>query len=316
VQRLPRTASREALGHEGAGKALGSNASRASQFSILNSQFLLWSTLTILATLLNPRGLGVLSYVRNLLGSSTVTTLVEEWAPPTIRDAGGNGLIFFLFVIGTATVLIYARTRPDLTDMLLCGAFLWLALGATRNIVWFGFVATPVVAAQAATLLPAPALRRPPGSPALNAMLIGLLSLLLLIGLPWVKPTLLPPSFGALLSEDTPVAAVEFMRGEQTRPRHLFHTEGFGSYLMWAAPEQPVFIDTRIELYPYQQWVDYINLGQANNVDQLLRKYDIDGLLLNKKRQAALVEVVRADPAWQKRYEDEQVVYFIKRPIQ
>src|SRR5262245_37906140 len=273
--------------------------------SMFNAQFLLWGSLTALATLLNPRGLGVLSYVRNLLGTSAVTTLVEESAAPTIRDAGGNGLIFFLFLIGAAVVLIYARARPDLTDMLLFGAFLWLALGATRNIVWFGFVATPMVVTQAATLLPATAARRHPGSPALNAMLIGVLSLLLLIGLPWVKPTLLPPSFGALLSEDTPVAAVTFMRGEPTRSRHLFHTEGFGSYLMWAAPEQPVFIDTRIELYPYEQWVDYINLGQANNVAQLLRKYDIDGLLLNKKRQAALVEVVRADSAWQVRYEDE-----------
>jgi hypothetical protein len=295
-----------------------------SQFSILrlgsgqvlNSQFFIWSTLTVLATLLNPRGLGVLSYVRNLLGSNAVTKLVEEWAPPTIRDPGGNGLIFFLFLIGAAVVLIYARTRPDLTDMLLFGAFLWLALGATRNIVWFGFIATPLVAAQAATLLPTPPARRHPGSPALNAMLIGMLSLLLLIALPWIKPALLPPSFGALLSEDTPVAAVEVMRNEPQRPRHLFHTEGFGSYLMWAAPEQPVFIDTRIELYPYEQWVDYINLGQANNVAQLLQKYDIDGLLLNKKRQAALVEAVRSDSAWQIRYEDEQAIYLLKRPGQ
>jgi hypothetical protein len=292
------------------------SADTASQFSIFNFQFFFWSALTALATLLNPRGLGVLSYVRNLLSSNAVTKLVEEWAPPTIRDAGGNGLIFFLFLIGTVVVLIYARTRPDLTDMLLVGAFLWLALGATRNIVWFGFVATPLVATQAATLLPVPAARRHPGSPALNAVLIGLLSLLLLIGLPWVKPALLPPTFGALLSEDTPVAAVEFMRGEPNRPRHLFHTEGFGSYLMWAAPEQPVFIDTRIELYPYEQWVDYINLGQANNVAQLLEKYDIDGLLLNKKRQAALVEAARGDSAWQTRYEYEQVIYLLKRPGQ
>jgi hypothetical protein len=286
----------------------------ASHFSMLNPQFLLWGGLTALATLLNPRGLGVLSYVRNLLGSNAVTTLVEEWAPPTIRDPGGNGLIFFLFLIGAVTVLIYARTRPDLTDMLLFGAFLWLALGATRNIVWFGFVATPLVVAQAATLLPAPAARRSPGAPVLNAALIGLLSLLLLLSLPWIKPALLPPSFGALLSEDTPVAAVDAMRAASTRPRHLFHTEGFGSYLMWAAPEQPVFIDTRIELYPYQQWVDYINLGQANNVADLLGKYDIDGLLLNKKRQAALVTTARADPAWLVRYEDEQTIYLLKQP--
>jgi hypothetical protein len=271
-----------------------------------------WGALTALATLINPRGLGVLSYVRNLVGSNAVTTLVEEWAPPTIRDTGG--LIFFLFLIGAVAVLIYARRRPDLTDLLLFGAFLWLALGATRNIVWFGFVATPLIIVQAATLLPAPKPRRSPGSPALNAALIGVLSLLLLIGLPWVKPSLLPPSVGALLSEDTPVEAVNFMRQEAVRPHHLFHTEGFGSYLMWAAPEQPVFIDTRIELYPYQQWVDYINLGQANNVDALLRKYAIDGLLLNKQRQAALVAAVRGDPAWTMRYEDEHAIYLVRTP--
>ncbi|MFL5804012.1 MAG: hypothetical protein ACJ8CR_19985 [Roseiflexaceae bacterium] len=286
-----------------------------SQFSILNSQFILWSALTALAVLLNPRGTGVLSYVRNLLGSSSVTTLVEEWAPPTIRDAGSNGLIFFLFVIGCAAVLIYARRRPELTDMLLFGAFFWLALGATRNIVWFGFVATPLLVTQAATLLPAPGpARRPAGSPVLNAVLIGLLALLLVLGLPWVKPSLdLPPEVGALLTEDTPVAAVERLRTEPERPRHLFHSEGYGSYLIWAAPEQPVFIDTRIELYPYQQWADYINLGQGNNVAELLQKYAIDGLLLNKQRQERLVAVMRADPAWMLRYEDAQTIYLLRR---
>jgi hypothetical protein len=276
---------------------------------------LLWGALTALAVLLNPRGLGVLSYVRNLLGSSSVTTLVEEWAPPTIRDAGGGGLIFFLFVIGCSAVLIYARRRPDLTDMLLFGAFLWLALGATRNIVWFGFVATPLLVTQAATLLPAPRpIRRPAGSPALNAVLIGMLSLLLVLGLPWIKPYLdLPPSVGGLLAEDTPVVAVEQLRAEPQQARHLFHSEGYGSYLIWAAPEQPVFIDTRIELYPYQQWGDYINLGQGNNVAELLQKYTIDGLLLNKQRQEQLIAIMRADSAWTIRYEDAQTIYLLRR---
>jgi hypothetical protein len=275
-----------------------------------------WGALSGLATLLNPRGIGVLLYVRNLVGSNSVTQLVEEWAPPTIRDADASGLIFFLFLIALAVVLIYARKRPDLTDMLLLGAFLWLALGATRNIVWFGLVALPPLAAQAATLLPAPSARRAPGSPMLNGLLIGLLGLLLLLGLPWVKPALLPPSVGALLAEDTPVAAVEHLRSAPTRPRHLFHAEAFGSYLIWAAPEQPVFIDTRIELYPYQQWLDYINLGQANNTAALLRKYDIDGVLLNKERQVGLVAALRADPTWMVQYEDAWSIYLFKMPGQ
>jgi hypothetical protein len=271
----------------------------------------LWGALAAVATLLNPRGFAVIGYVRNLLGSNQVTSLVTEWAPPTIRDV--DGTIFFVFLIGLIAVLVYARRRPDLTDMLLAGAFLWLALGAGRNIVWFGFVATPLLVVQAATLLPQPrAARGVVGSPVLNAVLVGMLGLLLAAALPWFKPALFPPSVGALLSADTPVDAVAFIRAQPDRPRRLFHTEAAGSYLIWAAPEQPVFVDTRIELYPYEQWRDYINLGQGTDADALLKKYGIDALLLDVKRQKPLIELIRGSGAWVERYHDDGSVYFTR----
>lgn len=278
------------------------------------AQLALWGAITATAMLLNPRGVGVLAYVRNLLGSNAVTTLVTEWAPPTTHDL--EGTIFFLFVMLCGAVLIYARRRPALADMLLFGAFLWLALGANRNVIWFGMVATPLLISQAASLGAgrAPA-RTTAGSPLLNGLLIGVLALLLLLALPWVKPALdLPPAVGALIAEDTPVKAVEFLRAQPDRPRHLFHTEAYGSYLIWAAPEQLVFVDTRIELYPFEQWRDYINLGQGNNVAALLQKYDIDGLLLNAKQQAPLIAAIRADTSWAERYHDQQTLYFVRKP--
>jgi hypothetical protein len=272
----------------------------------------LWGAITALTILLNPRGLDVIGYVRNLLGSNSVTSLVTEWAPPTIRDLDGQ--IFFVFLIGCGAVLAYARRRPDLTDMLLFGAFLWLALGAGRNIVWFGLVATPLIAAQLATLLPRAraAARGAVGVPLLNGVLVGMLGLMLVAALPWFKPALFPPSVGALLTDDTPVEALAALRAQPDRPRRLFHTESAGSYQIWAAPEHPVFIDTRIELYPYQQWRDYINLGQANDVPALLQKYNIDGLLLDIKRQGPLVEHIRQEQGWVKRYEDKRLIYFTR----
>jgi len=270
---------------------------------------LLWGVATALALLLNPRGLEVIGYVRNLLGTSAVTSLVTEWAPPTIREPGG--MIFFIFLFVCIVVLTYARRRPDLTDLLLFFAFLWNALSASRNIVWFGFVATLLVVVQAATLLGTLKQSRGiVGSPTLNAVLIGLLTLMLALALPWWKAELLPPSVGALLSADTPVDAVAYMRNQPDRPRHLFHAEAYGSYLIWQAPEQLVFIDTRIELYPIEQWRDYINLGQGNNVAALLQKYTIDGLLLDAKGQKGLIEAVRRDRSWIERYKDEHAVYF------
>lgn len=283
----------------------------ATRFSALGS-LALWGALTAAAMLLNPRGLEVLGYVRNLLGSNAVTTLVTEWAPPTVRDLEGK--IFFLFLMLCGAVLAYARQRPDLADMLLVGAFLWLALGASRNVVWFGMVATPLLIVQAGSLLGAPQpARSSAGKPLLNGLLIGMLALLVILALPWVKPTLgLPPAVGALVAEDTPVAAVAFLRAQPDRPQRLFHTEAYGSYLIWAAPEQPVFVDTRIELYPFEQWHDYIELGQGVHVEQLISKYAIDGFLLNIKQQQPLIDVLRADAGWAERYHDAQTIYFTR----
>jgi hypothetical protein len=228
-------------------------------------------------------------------------------------------MIFFLFVMFSVAVLTYARRRPDLVDMLFAAAFFWLALGAVRNIVWFGMVMTPLLVVLLAARNPVDAdtpvtQKRFQGLPAMNWVLIGILSLLLLLGLPWVKPALdLPPELGSLLAEDTPVAATTFIRADAQRPERLFHTLGAGSYLIWAAPEQPVFVDPRIELYPLEQWHDYINLSNGENVGALLAKYQIDGLLLNNEQQEALLEHVRADPGWDVRYKDAESTYLVKR---
>ncbi|MEM8532560.1 MAG: hypothetical protein AAGF95_17080 [Chloroflexota bacterium] len=279
---------------------------------VLSRQYLLWGSITALTILINPQGFGVLGYVRDLLESSSVTSLVTEWASPTIRDT--NGLIFFVFLIGCGAILTYARRHPDLTDVLLFAAFLWLALGASRNIVWFGFVATPLIAVQAATFFSStkPA-RQTRGSPFLNRIIVGLLVFLIFLASPWIKPAIFPPSVGALLSEGTPTQAVTALHNLEDPPQRLFHEMGYGSYLIWEAPDQPVFIDPRIELYPFDQWVDYINLGQANNVAQILQTYAIDGLLLSKEQQSSLVDLAQDDPAWQNVYEDEFSILFTKQ---
>jgi hypothetical protein len=275
---------------------------------------LLWGAATAAALLLNPRGAAVLGYVRSLLSSSAVSRLVSEWAPPTIRDA--NGIIFFLFVLVLVAVLTYTQRAPDLADLLLAGVFFWLALGAVRNIVWFGMVATPLLAVQAGRL-GGPALqqgRRFQGLPVLNWMLIGVLGLLLLLGLPWVKPALdLPPELGALIDANTPVQATQCMQQQPQRPERLFHSMAYGSYLIWALPQQKVFIDPRIELYPFEQWRDYIALGGGGDVERLIARYGFDAMLLDKEEQAGLLDTLRADGGWRLACDDEYSAYLVKR---
>ncbi|MBX0330314.1 hypothetical protein K2Z83_21860 [Oscillochloris sp. ZM17-4] len=276
-------------------------------------QLFLAGALTGAAWLINPGGLQVIGYVRDLLGSSAVTQLVTEWAPQTVRGAGG--VVFFIFVMVGVVLLAYAPRRPDMVDMLLAGAFFWLALGAVRNNIWFIAVATPLLVGQLASWAPRDERPAFQGSSAINAALAGVIGLMLLLALPWVKPSLgLPPDVGDLLAPETPVAAVAFLEGERPPPERLFHEMSYGSYLIWADPGQKVWADPRIELYPLGQWLDYQRLSGGLEVDDLLAKYRIDGLLLSNETQESLVEYAKARPqAWEQRYADEETTYFVRR---
>ncbi|MFV9503331.1 MAG: hypothetical protein AB4911_02065 [Oscillochloridaceae bacterium umkhey_bin13] len=273
-------------------------------------------SLTGLSWLINPGGLQVLTYVRNLLGSSQVSQLVVEWAPPTTQTPGGT--IFFLFVLAGIVILAYARRSPNQTDMLVAGAFLWLALGATRHNLWFVAVATPLLVRQLATWRPEHTPRRAAyqGLPLLNGVVAGLLGLILVLALPWVKPILaLPPEVGSVLAPSTPVEAVQFMQGEAQRPSRLFHDMSYGSYLIWATPEQKVWIDPRIELFPFEQWRTYQQLSAGEDSARLIEAYGFDGLLLSNLDQAGLVAWAESQaPDWELRFRDAQTSYFVRRP--
>jgi hypothetical protein len=104
-------------------------------------------------------------------------------------------------------------------------------------------------------------------------------------------------------------ATVELQKLPQ-RPQRLFHDMSFGSYLIWETPQQHVFVDPRIELYPYEQWIDYIELGQGKNIDAMVQKYGFDGWLLDLQAQADLISALESDTRWQRMFTTDEAVYF------
>ncbi len=109
---------------------------------------------------------------------------------------------------------------------------------------------------------------------------------------------------GPLVGVETPVKAVEYLRAHPGG--RLFNEMGYGSYLIWALPEQKVFVDPRVELYPYELWLDYIRISRAARYNELLRRYGIDRVLIDKVLQEELVRALEEDPQWEKEYEDER----------
>jgi hypothetical protein len=258
------------------------------------------------AMLLNPRGIAVLGYLRGLTGADTVRLLVTEWQSPTLADF--SGVAFHLVLL--ALIALFAFTRlglPDTVDGVLAGVFLLLAFAAVRNVVWFGIAIAPVLVGVLGKAMPRGAPE--PGSVPANWIITAFLAALAIVTSGWVRPAL--PERFALLDRDTPVAAAEAFQAMHPRPQRLFHELGYGSYLIWAVPDQPVFVDGRMELYPLQQATDYIVVSNGYDVDRLLGKYRIDGTLLSKLQQGPLVAALRQHEGWQRVYEDDVAVLFL-----
>lgn len=297
----------------------------------LNWEQLRWLYITALgmlvATLPNPLGFGVYSYVYKLLTDPPSQLLVIEWKPPTPETLAG--FFFYLSVLLLLAAFAFARRRPTLTDVLLIWGLGWMAFNGVRYVIWFGMAAMPILAqslAKPRTLFVAGnpgatdnrrAARRHTGKPAANLALTGLLALAILLVQPWFKPMLpLPqpyrdffapvPGAPLLFTADTPVAATEYLRNAPCAGR-LFNDMGYGSYLVWSLyPAAQVFVDPRVELFPLELWEDYLNLSRGQDVELLLARYNIACVLLDRTNQPRLSTVLATLPGWQRTYTDDQ----------
>ena len=88
----------------------------------------------------------------------------------------------------------------------------------------------------------------------------------------------------------------------------------FGGYLIWTAPQHPVMIDGRTDLY---EWSGFLNeFGRWATLQEdpnlLLNKYDVKFCLLSTRSQ--MINVVPLLPGWKLAYSDEQARVFIKTP--
>ncbi|MBN1888004.1 MAG: hypothetical protein JW850_08430 [Thermoflexales bacterium] len=282
---------------------------------------LLIALLTAAAALLNPQGSRIFGYVLDIMTDKPIQSMIIEWKSPTPEGLANVG--FFASILAMLVVWMYSRHRPTPTDVLLVAGFLWLAWGAQRNVIWFGLSAMPILAQAVAGLrVPLPPALLPGAlapAPQSRRWLNAAIGLLLFAPLVWVQPWFverlpLPDRYwdlvlrgspaGPLLGSDTPVAAAEYL---SLHPGgRLFNELGYGSYLMWAVPEQGIFIDPRVELYPLEHWQAYAAITRGARYNALLAKYGADRIVLDTVKQPELARSLAADPLWSKEYEDRR----------
>ncbi len=271
--------------------------------------------LAVLAVLVNPRGPQVVSYLATMSTAPVIQNMVPEWAPPTLGTLTGTPFLVGLLL--TAALLALSPRRPSPPELLSFLVFAVLGLKTVRGSIWFGLVVAPVWAAHLPAVFGNAAQRGvAPARSWVATGMGGALALLALVTLPWFKERLpLPPAKAGLISAETPVAATEFLLRERLHGP-LFHFMPFGSYLIWAAQQEyPVFVDSRIELYPVEVWMDYLHISAAGcGWEERLAHHGVRTLMLSPQEQPALVAAARESPNWRLVYQDEAAVIFTAAP--
>ena len=258
--------------------------------------------LSVAALFVNPIGVKQILYPLNtMLDPSMGFSPIAEWAPLQFVD--GRSYAFLVVLVGIFLLVIVRRTELLLSELLVLGVGAWFAASHVRMLFVFGILAAPVLSRLIATSWDTYSAER--DHPLPNAILIAL-SL-------WVSFLAFPNhrNLEAQVEEHSPVRAVEFIKAQHLAGPML-NDWVFGGYLMWAAPEHPVFIDGRGDVFGESG----VTAGFADwalvrkDPHALLDKYGIKFCLLS--RESPMVVVLPLLPGWTEVYSDNVAVIFAR----
>lgn len=260
---------------------------------------------------LNPLGLRVYLLPFSTVAMPELRRYIQEWQPPDFSQAQTWGFVILLALLIAA--IACSKRKLDITEaMLLCGAVA-MALYAARNISLFAIVATPIAADHIDEIFRRRGWRfaaREYASPARLGMNLSLIILVALGLAAHLSYVLSPATMRAALQSRFPVAALEQMPALGL-PGNMFNSYNWGGYLMWHAPEHPVFIDGRSDLY--RSFLDeYYLVATAQGEWRLaLDRWRIGFALVESA--SGLARALAGDQAWQTVYQDQLASIFRRR---
>jgi hypothetical protein len=210
--------------------------------------------LGLLGSLINPNGVGLHLHIIRFFSEPFLRDNTHEFLSPDFHSAGGKMLLASLLAIMALFALVPGR--PRLTRLFLVLANVAFALQARRNIQLYAATALPVLALHfdaAWRRLPdwrhLRAIFERDARRGTNALFIGVVTALLVVLAVLhgrVGPFDLVPD--RLDPKEFPIEAVARGRAAHLDGR-IFHDFVWGGYLLYAWPEQKVFIDGGTDFY-------------------------------------------------------------------
>jgi hypothetical protein len=264
------------------------------------------------ATLLNPHGLELHRHLFGFFGKPFLMDNTAEFVSPDFHEFGGK--VFLAVVLLCLGSLALYRRRPTLPHLLVVCAGIAFALISVRNIPLFGLTALPILALHVDELwrrLPDPGgVRGRFDTTARNTSTLpwALPVAVLLVGLAVARGRagsvqLIRDVFDATIF---PVAAVAKARNEHLEGR-LFTEFPWGGYLVYAWPEQKIFIDGGTDFFGEDLFREYGKIKQMTpGWRDLLAKREISLVLL--RRESTLAHEIAREGRWNLWYCDSLAV--------
>jgi hypothetical protein len=252
---------------------------------------------------INPGGLRQILYPFDMLfNMPTLMTSIQEFAPLSMSNELAIALLAVL--VGCLLVAAMGKTPIRLDEVALLGAGTWLSFEHTRMLAIFGILAGPIVARMISGFWdnydPAHDRILP------NALVIGAALLIVILAFPSQQ------NLEAQVRSGSPVRAVEFIKQNHLRGP-LLNDHAYGGYLMWAAPEYPVFIDSRTDVYVWTGvWDRYLRWSHMQSPPSSLPDdYGVNLCLVDSdsSRQRILDRLSN----WQRVYSDEQAAVYVRK---
>ena len=270
----------------------------------------------VLGTLVNPHFLALHRHIIAFFGQPFLTDNTFEFMSPDFHGVFGKLLMGALFMV--IVLLAVSPRRPHAARLLAILAMTYLTLTARRNVQLFGIVVPAIM-----VLLFDDAWRRLPDwrgiravfqrdaplghtAPFVTALCLGFGALALSHG-QVLHRTLVPNTVSV---ETFPVGVVRRARAEHVEGR-IFHSFIWGGYLIYAWPEQKVFIDGGTDFYGpalMRSWMEIS--GLAPGWQESLDTFGISLALVSPNSPFAH-ELLR-EPGWQLRDCDATAVLLQK----
>jgi hypothetical protein len=260
---------------------------------------LVFSTAALFA---NPVGLKQVLYPLDTMFHQHIgLSTVQEWMPLQMNSSRGIGLFIVLGLISVLLIVHQSEIRLD--ELLLLTLGTWFAVSHQRMLFVFGILAAPILSRLLAPLWDRYDVNQ--DQPVPNAILIATSVLIITLGFPSRQNLERQVQIGS------PQKAVEFMQNHSLSGPML-NEYVYGGYLIWAAPDHPVFVDGRGDVFEWSgvlaEFGRWAMLQETPNT--LLDKYGVKFCVL--ARTSPMTQVLTLLPNWKSVYADNMSVIFVR----